>query len=321
MNEITNMPKLSNKEKIFISCEKTLTRIAICHQGQLEYLFVEKEELQALAGNIYKGKVSRTLRGLNAAFVNIGEGKNGFLPFDEHESIYSEEVSEKDGGIQDAFVSCKEGDDIIVQLTKPSSQFKGPKLTTHISIPGRFVVLLANSSQRTISRKIKSSREKRRLVEIFNNLVPDKIGFIIRTASEHQRKELVTKETRYLLNLWGKIRRAGKRASAPSKLWQELELPTRVLRNYVDENIEVIYTDDAQSFKKVRSYVKSYIPGALRKVYLYKEKVPLFTNFGIDTQIVKFVKSKVSLPSGGYLFGSISCFSPADADGKSRLGR
>jgi len=291
-----------NTEKILVNCENNITRLVLIKNKKIEYLFVDKNENAPVVGNIYKGKITRIIAGLNAVFVDIGEIKNGFLPLESPAEIYVDEILwEKNSNIINKFPSYKIGEEIIVQVTKPGTEIKGVKLTTHISLPGRLMVLLPFSSQQSVSRKIRSIKEKKRLLRIFEKIIPKNMGFIIRTACEEQAESLILKEAKFLINLWSRIRRKTKRVTSPAILWEEIKLPEKFLRDYAGKNIEEILIDNDKNFKKTRMYTKSFIPEILPKIKLYRKKIPLFINFQAEEQIKKFLKNRIKLPSRGHI--------------------
>lgn len=291
-----------NIEKILVNCESNFTRLVLIKDKKVEYLFVDKNENVPVVGNVYKGKITRIITGLNAVFVDIGETKNGFLPLESPAEIYVDEILwEKTPNIINKFPSYKIGEEILVQITKPGTEIKGVKLTTHISLPGRLMVLLPFSSQKSVSRKIQSIKEKKRLLRIFEKIIPKNMGFIIRTVCAEQAESLILKEAKFLINLWSRIHRKTKRVTSPAILWEEIKLPEKFLRDYASKNIEEIFIDTDQNFKRLRTYTKSFIPEILPKIKLYREKIPLFVNFQVEEQIKKFLKNRIKLPSGGHL--------------------
>jgi Rne/Rng family ribonuclease len=287
--------------RLLISNEQFLKRLAITGNNRMEYLFINRTDLQTGVGNIYKGRVERVISGLNAAFVNIGESRNGFLPFEKEEPLYN--LAETSDGPQEQVTKpYKAGEEIIVQISKPGTGEKGMKLTTKISIPGRFIILIPNSSLRTLSKKITDRTERERLMDIVKKRIFDNTGFIIRTAAEGKSERYIIRELKILLNTWSRIRRYNKVKKAPSILWNELSIFTSVIRDYVTSDFKEIIVDDEKTFKEVKRYVNMFLPEMHGKVFLHIEKGrSLFMKHGIEREIEKSLSDRVFLPSGGYL--------------------
>jgi len=287
--------------RLLISNEGFLTRLVIMADNRVEYLFITRPDVQTGVGNIYKGRIERIISGLNAGFVNIGESKNGFLPFEKEEPLYN--VPENsDESPEKSRKSHRTGDEIIVQITKPGTAEKGMKLTTKVSLPGRFIILIPDSPLRTLSKKITDKAERARLMDIVARRIYDNTGFIIRTAAEGKSERYIVRELKIMLNTWSRIKRHAKVAKAPSILWSELPVYTNVVRDYVTSDFKEIVVDDERTFKEVFKYVKFFLPEMHGKVALHRESQrPLFVKHGIEKEIENFLSDRVFLPSGGYL--------------------
>ncbi|MCD6408155.1 Rne/Rng family ribonuclease [bacterium] len=290
---------MKGKFKIFINEEKNLLRIVITKNGQVEYLFLDTPSIHPEVGSIYLGKIENTVSGLGASFVSLGEGKTGFLPF-EDEEIYMEEefILERDLSLSGYY---KKGEEVIVQITRPGDEKKKMKLTKKILLPGRFLILMPGISKRGISKKITDLKERKRLFEIAKEIVPENFGFIIRTAAQYKEKDYILKEAKHLLGVWKKIIRYSKVKKAPSPLWEEIPLYLRIIRDYVNEEFDEVRVDNEFIYKEIKKYVDMFVPELNGKVKLYKEGVPLFLRMGIENQLEKFLTRKVYLHSGGYL--------------------
>jgi len=286
--------------RLLINRECFLTRTAIISDNHIEYLFVNRPDILSV-GNIYKGKVERVITGLNAAFVNIGEGRNGFLPFEKEETIYqSYEVEENP--LQRVKKPYRVGEDIIVQITRPGTAEKGVKLTTRISLPGRFLILIPDSNLRSISKKITDRNERERLLTIANKRITGNTGFIIRTASEGKDERYIVREIKILLSIWNKINRYARVKRSPSLLWNEQPLYINVIRDYVTSEFKDIIVDDEKTYKEIKRFVNLFIPEMYGKVMLHKnEEGPLFMKYGVEKEIEGFLSDRVFLPSGGSL--------------------
>ncbi|HNS32604.1 MAG TPA: Rne/Rng family ribonuclease [bacterium] len=277
-----------------------MKRVAIMSEDKIEYLFISRPDLFSGVGNIYKGRIEKIIHGLNAAFINIGGPRNGFLPFEKEECLYAE--GEVDSNVKEpAPRKHSVGDEIIVQISKPMTEEKGMKLTTQISIPGRFIVVLPQSSLRTISKKITDKAERERLMTIVSKKITDNTGFIIRTAAEGQNEKFLLREVKILLNSWSKIKRYAKVKKAPSILWEDLPIYAKIIRDFTTRDYHEILVDDPRIYKEVRRYVSIFVPELHGKVKFHNENAPLFIKYGIEKKIENALSHKVFLPSGGYL--------------------
>ncbi len=287
--------------RLLISNEGFLTRLVIMADNRVENLFITRPDLQTGVGNIYKGRIERIISGLNAGFVNIGESRNGFLPFEKEEPLYNLPENSDESPAKNK-KTHRTGDEIIVQITKPGTAEKGMKLTTKVSLPGRFIILIPESPLRTLSKKITDRAERERLMNIVTRRIVDNTGFIIRTAAEGKSERHIVRELKILLGTWSKIRRYEKGRKAPSTLWNELPIYTNVVRDYVTADFKEIVVDDDRTFKEVLKYVNHFLPEMHGKVILHREKQrPLFVKHGIEKEIENFLSDRVFLPSGGYL--------------------
>lgn len=288
--------------RLLISNEGFLTRLVIIADNRIEYLFISRPDLQTGVGNIYKGRIERIISGLNVGFVNIGESKNGFLPFEKEEPLYNipensdERLEKKEKTLH------RVGDEVIVQVTKPGTVEKGMKLTTKVSLPGRFIILIPDSPLRTLSRKITDRAERERLMDIVARRIFDNTGFIIRTAAEGKNERYIVRELKLLLNTWRRVERYARVKKAPSVVWNEIPLYLNVVRDYVTADFKEIIVDDERTFKEVLKYTNLFLPEMRGKVVLYRDKErPLFVKHGIEKEIENFLSDRVFLHSGGYL--------------------
>ncbi len=293
---------MKTQYRLLISNEHFLTRLVIMAGDRVEYLFITRPDVHTCVGNVYKGRIERIISGLNAGFVNIGESKNGFLPFEKEEPLYNM-PDEPDDSPERTKKSHRTGDEIVVQVTKPGTAEKGMKLTTKVSIPGRFIIVIPDSKLRTLSKKITDRAERERLMNIVTKRIADgSTGFIIRTAAEGKSERYIARELKILLSTWNKTKRYAKAKKAPSLLWNELPVYTNVVRDYVTQDFKEIVVDDEKTFKEVIKYVNLFVPEMHGKVILHKEKTrPLFAKHGIEKEIERFLSDRVFLPSGGYL--------------------
>lgn len=287
--------------RILINNEFFLKRVAVMSEKRIEYLFIDRPDLFTGVGNIYKGRIEKVISGLNAAFINIGAQRNGFLPFGKEECLYLDGETD-DKLAENDFKKHSRGEEIFVQISKPMTEEKGMKLTTQISIPGRFIIILPQSPLRTISRKITDKKERERLMGIALKKVTDNTtGFIIRTAAENQKEKYILRELKLLLNAWSKIKRHAKVKKAPSILWEDLPIYTKIIRDFANNDYKEIIVDDQKIFKEVKRYVSLFLPELNGKVKFHSDKTPLFMKYGLEKEIENSLSRKVYLPSGGYL--------------------
>ena len=287
--------------KLLINYHKNSTRIAITQNGILENFFMEKSAKKSIVGNIYKAKVERVIPALNASFLNFGEEREGFLPIED----FSEELSYQEDLVGEEITplrsleKVKKGDEILVQVVKDSIGTKGPKLTTRLSLPGRYLVLLPREKRRGISKRIKEEKERERLKGLLENLVPKQMGIIVRTLSEGQSKRTFALEIRQLLRSWQRIETRARTVSAPSLLHQELSLDLCTIRDLVFTDIDEIVVDSPFQYKNILRSLKVHAPFLRRKVRLYQKEAPLFKNEGIEREVERLFQKRVWLKNGG----------------------
>lgn len=276
-------------------------RIALVEDGKLAAFHIETIGHEFTKGNIYKGKVVSIEPSLQAAFVNYGGEKNGFLSLSEiHPEYYREEIESKKGErlrIQDLI---ERGQDMLVQVVKEPVGQKGAALTTYLSLPGRYLVLLPGSDSAGISRKIEDEKQRKKLKEIMKSFkLPEGIGFIVRTASLDTTKKELSKDLPYLLRLWKDIKTKGQTLPAPALIYKEADFITRSLRDHFTSDTRAILVDNKETFSQVRDFMRIISPRHYQLVKLYKDPKPIFSLYNLETQIEKIYESKVTLPSGG----------------------
>ena len=301
------------KEMLINVAQEEEVRIAVAENGRLEELYIERLSDSSHVGNIYKGKVVNVEPSIQAAFVDFGIGKNGFLHIsDLQPSYFSEKASkgprERVGKkrprrdrppIQECL---KRGKEVIVQVIKEGIGTKGPTLSTYLSIPGRFLVLMPGMQRLGVSRKIEDEEARARLREVLNQLEPPKdLGFIIRTAGLERNKSELKRDLNYLVRLWDTIRKRMKSDAAPAALYQESDLVTRTIRDVFNTDIDRIVCDSDATVKKVNDFLRIAMPRTRRRVVRYTDNVPLFEKFKIEEEIEKIQARHVPLKSGGSL--------------------
>ena len=290
-------PKLPEaKRELLISVDVGEQRVAVLEDDEPAEVYLERPERRSIAGNIYKGVVDNVLPGMEAAFIEIGLEKNGFLYVDE---IVVPELEGKRHGkkIQDLL---SRGQEVLVQAVKDPMKSKGARLTTEISLPGRFVVLVPSGEGLGVSRRLDEA-ERTRLRDILKALDVPTGGVIVRTAAEGASAEDIERDLVFLQRLWKSIEQSAKSAKAPSLLYQEAELPLRVVRDLFTDDFERAVVDDDRTHKRIVGYLKKTSPHMVERVERYREKTPLMEQYGVDAAIRSTLSRRVDLPSGGYL--------------------
>ncbi len=287
--------------KILINSNELERRIAILENNNLVEYYVEKSGETSLVGNIYKGKVLKILPGMEAAFIDIGLGKAGFLykgDISLYEIFDGEEIS-KEVNIEDVL---KQGQDILVQIVKEPIGTKGVRLSTNITIPGKYLVLLPTLKHTGVSKKIKNQEERDRLKEYLENFSKEcEIGFIARTASEGVDFEKLNEDKNFLLKIWEKIKNKYKNSKAPKLIYKELGLMFRIIRDFYSLDVEEIILNNKNDFTELKTFINNYLPKFKNKIKYYDGVEPLFEKYNIEHEINKLYKRKIWLRSGGYI--------------------
>ncbi len=289
-------PLPAAKRELLVSVGVAEQRVAVLEDDRVAEVYLERPERRSIAGNIYKGTVDNVLPGMEAAFVEIGLEKNGFLYVDE---IVGPELEGKRPSrrIQDLI---SRGQEVLVQAVKDPMKSKGARLTTEISLPGRFVVLVPYGEGLGVSRRLEDE-ERARLRDIVKSLDPPTGGVIIRTAAEGASAEDIERDLVFLQRLWRSIAARAKQANAPSLIYQEAELPLRVVRDLFTDDFARALVDHDRTYKRIVGYLKKTSPHVVERVVRYKEKEPLFDASGVEGEIRSTLSRRVDLPSGGYL--------------------
>jgi ribonuclease G len=289
-------PLPAAKRELLVSVDAGERRVAVLEDEKVAEVYLERPERYSIAGNVYKGVVDNVLPGMEAAFVEIGLEKNGFLYVDE---IVVPELEGRGQGrkIQEL---VQRGQEILVQAVKDPMKTKGARLTTDISLPGRFVVFVPNGEGLGVSRRL-PDEERTRLREIVKALERKKGGVIVRTAAEGASAEDIERDLVFLERLWKSIQDRAKRVKAPALVYQEAELPLRVTRDLFTGDFERALVDHERTYKRIVGYLKKTSPHMVERVVRYKERTPLFEAHGVDAEIRSTLSRRVDLPSGGYL--------------------
>ena len=300
--------------EIFISADPQETRVAITEDKRLEEFYVERASDTRMVGSIYKGRITSIVPGIGAAFVDIGLGKNGFLyvadivepKADEDAILEGDSPSERSrpGAGQHRRSRIEEvvkiHQEILVQVVKEPFGTKGARLTTHISLPGRYMVLMCNDSRMGVSKRIDDPQERGRLREILSKLrFSQDAGLIIRTAGVGKGEKEFARDVRYLSRIYQQIKRTSTRAKPPVCVYQEYALAQRVIRDSFTEETHRVVVDSKTEFHSLRRFLQVLIPGVKVRLDHYQGEVPLFEKEGLDDQIESLFNKQVQLASGG----------------------
>ncbi len=297
--------------KLLINAEEPEEcRLALLADGHLDSIHVSTASSKQTKNNIYKARIVAIESSLQAAFVDYGTEKNGFLPFNEiHPEYYKQEISQQNKKLIEQRQWKKirihdvleRGTEVLVQVVKEEVGNKGANMTTYLSIPGRCVVLMPGSDSHGISRKISGEERRSQLRDIMQNLnVPDGVGWIVRTASLDITKTALTKDVRYLNTLWTEIRKKGQALDGVGMVYQDHDCVLRFLREHFTPEIKEILVDDLAAFEKVKDFLEM-LPARQRgaKARLHKGSRPIFNQFNVEDQIESIYQPQVALPSGG----------------------
>lgn len=296
------------KREILISATPQETRVAILEDSILVELMVDQAETERLVGDIYLGQVQAVLPGIQAAFVDIGTEKAAFLHVsdvardDEDEDDDGPETDKRNRRYPPIQDLIQKGERVMVQATKEPIGTKGPRVTTHISLPGRFLVFMPGSTHVGVSRKIETREERSRLRAIARDVIPkDGVGVIIRTAGEELTREVFEREYNTLNETWEKVQRRSKSVKPPTLIHREAELTSGIIRDVFTEKVDALIIDSKEVHGEVRTYLGGVDPELLDRVHLYTDPVPLFDKYGIEDAIREAFQRRVDLPSGGYI--------------------
>lgn len=293
-------------EEILINVTPQETRVAVVENGVLQEVFLERERRRGLVGNIYKGKVCRVLPGMEAAFIDIGLERAAFLHVSDVQHTINDH-NDQDGVTElERPVAINEllrlGQELIVQVIKDAIGTKGARLTTHISIPSRYLVLLSNSTAMGVSVKIDDDTERQRLKDIVNKFRAEfGGGYIVRTAAEGTESWALRADMQFLQRLWEAVQEKASQASAGDLIYADLPLELRVLRDFVGDEVEKVRIDSAQAYARLHSFAEKFVPDMLARIEQYRGERPLFDVYSIEDEIQKALGRKVMLKSGGYL--------------------
>jgi ribonuclease G len=319
--------------ELIINADSYETRVALVENGQVAEFYVERTSDRGIGGNIYKGKVVRVLPGMQAAFVDTNLEKAAFLyvsdvqhPVTDLEQLFMNSCKVENGGeqpddtdeplteklkdvldlqpnyndvpIQDRL---QEGQEILVQVAKEPIGHKGARITTHIALPGRLLVLMPTMDHIGVSRRIENEKERKRLRDLMCVVKPPHCGAIVRTAAENIEPEKLEAEVDFLLKLWQNIQRRSEHASAPSLVYQELDIILRAVRDLFTREVDRLIIDSESEYRRVLSFTETFLPSLQTAVELYDGDEPIFDAYGIEMEIQRALSKKIWLKSGGYI--------------------
>jgi ribonuclease G len=290
-------------EEILINVTPQETRIAVVENGVLQEIYVERIRRRGLVGNIYKGRVSRVLPGMQAAFVEIGLQRTAFLHASDIVNQPAEWSSSEERRVGVITDLVKEGQEVTVQVIKDPLGSKGARLTTHITLPSRYLVLMPTARNVGISQKIEGEQARQRLKDLVVSMAGDMAGggYIIRTAAEEANDEALRADMDYLHKLWDSVREQTVDAAPGSVIYEDLPLILRALRDLVDLDVEKVRIDSRENYKKALDFAEQFVPQVAPRIEYYPGERPIFDLYGVEDEIQKALERKVLLKSGGYL--------------------
>jgi len=307
-------------KKLVINATEHETRVALLEDATIVELFIERNADLDIAGNIYKGKVQRVLPGMQAAFVDIGLKQAGFLYVNDlinnsngFDQVFPDAGTDNDDDTSvpsnhtvvrhDRHIEeyLTEGQEIMVQVAKSPIGTKGARITSNISLPGRFIVLMPASNHIGVSRRIEDEGERNRLKTLISSLKSDNFGYIVRTAAEGIQEEKLSNEMSFFKNIWENIQRKHKSAPAPSLLHQELTVSLRAVRDLLTNEVGKLVIDSRAGYEAILSFLNGFTPSLKDAVELYEGTEPIFDAFNLEGDISRALKRKIWLKSGGYI--------------------
>jgi ribonuclease G len=316
-------------KEIIINSSSNQTRVAITEDGNLVDFFVDYPENRRMVGDIYLGRVARVLPGIRAAFIDVGMKHDAFLHFSdigERTKQFQDMLGEDDSDVDDVdeeesnnnhkpnnhkesenshqepiITKLHKGQEILVQITKEPVNNKGVRVTSSVSLPGRFCVLLPFDNKIGISKKISDYRERRRLRSVARGILPPNYGLIIRTVAKDQTEDAVREDLNNLVKTWKAIETVAKNEEPPTIVHQDLSTTDSVIRDLLTPDVSKVFVDSKKLYKQIKNYVQVVQPDLIEKIDLYKSSSSIFDEFKIEEQIKTLMGRKVPLPSGGYL--------------------
>ncbi|MBK2126056.1 ribonuclease G [Fangia hongkongensis] len=295
----------TTKAEILMNIEPHEKRVAIIENGVLQEVHIERENQRGIVGNIYKGKIIRVLPGMQAAFVDIGLERSGFLHVSDVMPIASDENAGIDLNSKEADVRkwLREGQSILVQVLKDPLGTKGARLSAHLSLASRYLVHMPDLDHIGISLRIESEQERDRLQSVMKEALSQEHprGFIIRTVAEGLSAEALRKDIIFLQNLWQDVVDSSSTVTKPGVVYQDLSLATRTLRDLANDRVEKIRVDNLDLYSELCRFSDKFVPGVREKLECYHSNVPIFDMYAVEDALAKAIERKVPLKSGGYI--------------------
>ncbi len=295
---------MKTNTKIVVSANEWETRVAIIESDRLVEFYVETEENKNLVSRIYKGRVENVVKGLRGAFINIGLRKNGFLPLTEipeFDALEGDEDDDKPAEPSARTITLSEGEDILVQVVKDPFAEKGARLTSFISIPGRYLVFFPNAERVGVSRRIWDRKERARLRGIVRRFKDRNAGLIIRTVADGARPEELEYEYRKLEQVWDDIRHKAEPAKPPAVLYDEPSIGMKLVRDQFTVGVEKVVIDSPERYREITEYLDHVAPKLRKRVELYQGEVPLLEQTGVEAELERVFQKRLWLPSGGFI--------------------
>lgn len=299
------------RKEIVINSTNEDTRIALLEDGKLVELFVERPDNERMVGDIYKGRVRKVVKGMQAAFIDIGFQQDGFLHFSDMGSNVNqlfadiEEEESESGGKSRPDLEPSEllrnGQEVSVQIIKEPISSKGPRVTTELTLPGRFLVLVPNQHRVGVSRKISTSQERRRLRQLVRKMLPKNFGLIVRTVAEGKSDDVLKQDLNRLLKEWQIIEEKMRTAKPPMLLFKDLGMASSVIRDLFTSDVKRVVVDSRKMHREITRYLKEAGSELLERVEYFKSRRPIFDVFNIEEEIQKSLQKKVWMKNGGYV--------------------
>ncbi len=306
--------------ELIINVTREESRVALLEGGQVVELYIERKKDTSLVGNVYKGRVLKILPGMQSSFIDIGLEKAAFLyvsdimPNDEdYYAPFIESKSDEVPNVENPPIATEapkplpieeliqEGQEILVQVAKDPMGTKGARVTSYVTLPGRYCVLMPNVEHVGISRRIENEQTREQLKSIANEIKPKGFGIIMRTASEDASAEEIRRDLEFLLLVWENIERKKDKVSAPVLLYSDLDLVFRSIRDFMSHEVERLVIDSPDEFERLSEFVKNYFERLLERIELYEGREPIFDAFAIEHDVSRALERKVWLKSGGYI--------------------
>lgn len=304
------------QQDVFINATPQESRIAIVEDGLLAEFLLERKQERGIVGNIYKGKVARVLPGMQAAFVDIGLDRAAFLHVSDF-SASAEAMPNLLPGSEEEFVfegpkpsirrrlpierQLSRGQEILVEVAKDPLGMKGARLTSQISLPGRYLVFMPATNHIGVSRRIEDEKERQRLKDIALSLLTGEGGFILRTACEGRSKREIQRDLKFLTKLWKRVQKKAESTGAPALIHQDLDLIARTIRDFFTTETHQVVIDNVKEYRRVLDFVGHFMPRLKSKVTFYSQAEPVMDHYRVEEQVAKALERKIWLRSGGYI--------------------